>query len=208
MNWSRLIRVGVTVVLIGLYFYSPATTRAADSSTGTLFLKGQFLVASKKMPDPRFAKTVILMVHHDETGAQGFAINKAFGWGPLAKLLKGFGITSTTTQETVGLYYGGPVELSLAAVLHSPDYKGISTNKISNNLAWSNHKNILSAIAEGKGPAKRVFMLGYCGWSPGQLESEIAREMWLTAPADAELIFDKDPKTLWDRIMAKAGVKL
>ena len=208
MNWSRLICIAVIVLSVGSYSFAPTVGHAADSPKNTMFMKGQFLVASKKMPDPRFAKTVILMVHHDETGAQGFVINKAFGWGPLAKLLKGFGITSTTTQETVGLYYGGPVELSLAAVLHSPDYKGVSTKKISNNLAWSNHKNVLSAIAEGKGPAKRVFMLGYSGWSPGQLEGEMAREMWFTAPADAELIFDKDPKTLWDRIIAKAGVKL
>ena len=208
MCWIGFIRIVVIVVTAGLYFFNPAVSQADDAPNNTLFLKGQFLVATKNMPDPRFAKTVILMVHHDRTGAQGFVINKAFGRGPLSKLLKGFGINSAKTQETVGLYYGGPVELDLAAVLHSPDYHDVSTKKISKTLAWSHHRDVLTAIAGGKGPAKRVFVLGYSGWSPGQLEREMARDSWLTAPADADLIFDKDPKTLWDRILAKAGVKL
>jgi len=206
----------ICVVLFGIAIYpvasqaaDQAANQAAEPSRNTLFLTGQFLVAAPKMPDPRFAKSVILMVNHDTSGAMGFVINKVFGRGPLPLFLKGFGVDATTTvKETVVLYYGGPVELESAAVLHSPDYKDVSTKKISKNLAWSNRKDVLSAVATGKGPNKRIFILGYSGWSPGQLEREMAREDWLTAPADAALIFDKDPKTLWDRIMAKAGIKL
>ncbi len=213
MKWIRFIRVVLFVAAIGVcQFYllvDTVASQAAEPSRNTLFLEGQFLVAAPKMPDPRFAKTVILMVKHDATGAMGFVINKVFGRGPLPIFLKGFGIKAeTTVNETVVLYYGGPVELESAAVLHSLDYKDVSTKKIGKNLAWSNRKDVLSAVAAGKGPKERIFILGYSGWSPGQLEQEMAREDWLTAPADGALVFDQDPKTLWDRIMIKAGVKL
>ena len=208
MTWAHFNSFIIAVAVTGFISFLSGASQAAEPSQNMLFLKGQFLVAAKKMPDPRFAKTVILMVQHDTTGAMGFVINKVIGRGPLASFLKGFGVASKTTPETVGLFYGGPVELESAAVLHSPDYKDLSTKQVGKNLVWSNRTDVLSAIANGKGPNKRMFILGYSGWSPGQLEHELAREDWLTAPADAELIFDKDPKTLWDRIVAKAGVKL
>lgn len=208
MTSKRFINLASLIVAISLLVAFPLVSQSEEAPKNTLFLKGQFLVAAKKMPDPRFAKTVILMAHHDKKGAHGFVINKVIGKGSLAKFLKGFGITSKAKPETVGLYYGGPVELDSAAVLHSSDYKDESTKRISKNLAWSDRKDVLMAIANGKGPKQRMFIFGYSGWSPGQLEREMAQDTWLTAPADAELIFDKDPKTLWDRILAKAGLKL
>jgi putative transcriptional regulator len=185
-----------------------APYRSADAGANTLFLTGQFLVAARKMPDPRFERTVILITDHDTTGASGFVINKIFGAGPLSTFLQGFGIDGGSSPETVALHYGGPVEIGAAAVLHGTDYRDVSTKRISKNLAWSNHKDVLEAIAAGKGPKQRIFILGYSGWAPGQLEGEMAREDWLTAPADAALIFGKDFDTLWDRILAKAGIKL
>ncbi|MEL0108004.1 MAG: YqgE/AlgH family protein [Rhodospirillaceae bacterium] len=208
MKKIRLKFLILMIAVVGLILIPSLAGRASEAPKNTLFLKGQFLVAAKKMPDPRFAKTVILMVHHDRTGAQGFVINKVIGKGALAKFLQGFGVKSQAKPETVGLYYGGPVEFDRVAVLHSPDYRDASTKKISKNLAWSDRKDVLTAIANGKGPQKRMFIFGYSGWAPGQLEHEMAQETWLTAPADADLIFDKDPKTLWDRILAKAGLKL
>ncbi|MEQ8195976.1 MAG: YqgE/AlgH family protein [Rhodospirillales bacterium] len=187
----------------------PVTSaHGAEPESHSRFLTGQFLVAARKMPDPRFGKTVVLITEHDTTGAMGFVINKIFGEGPLSTFLNGFGIKGGSSEETIGLHYGGPVEIGLAAVLHGTDYSDSSTKRISKNLAWSSHRDVFEAIAAGKGPKKRVFILGYSGWAAGQLESELAREDWLTAPADAELIFDKDFDTLWGRILAKAGIKL
>src|SRR5512144_1964757 len=73
-------------------------------------LAGQFLVASPKMPDERFAHTVVYVVSHGQDGAMGLVVNRAFGKGPLKSLLQGFGVEKVKAKETVTLHYGGPVE--------------------------------------------------------------------------------------------------
>jgi putative transcriptional regulator len=45
----------------------------------------------------------------------------------------------------------------------------------------------------------RLF-IGYAGWAPGQLDSEMARGSWRVLPASSELVFDADPQTLWKRL--------
>ena len=55
-------------------------------------LAGKLLVATPKMPDPRFAKTVIFMVTHDASGAMGLVLNRPMGEIPVASLLEEFGI--------------------------------------------------------------------------------------------------------------------
>jgi putative transcriptional regulator len=67
---------------------------------------------------------------------------------------------------------------------------------------------IFRAIAEGGGPARRLVLVGYSGWGPGQLEREMARDDWLTAPADPDFVFDDDAATKWERATALAGITL
>ena len=75
-------------------------------------------------------------------------------------------------------------------------------------MALSTEMGVLKAIAEGHGPRHSLFALGYSGWGPGQLEGEIARGDWFSAPADENLIFDDDLKTKWERASGRAGLKL
>ena len=66
--------------------------------------------------------------------------------------------------------------------------------------------DILVAIAKRKGPSRKILALGYSGWSPGQLESEIMRNGWLHYDADAELVFGTRCGKLHDAALAKLGV--
>ena len=66
--------------------------------------------------------------------------------------------------------------------------------------------DILKAIAAGGGPRRGVLALGYAGWGPGQLEDEIQRNVWLSAPADEELLFGEADDRKWHRAMAKLKV--
>ncbi len=174
----------------------------------TPFLAGQLLVATQKLGDPRFAHTVIYMVDHDAKGAMGLIVNRAIGVGPLDKLLKGFGIEGEDAAGTIRLHYGGPVDLAHGFILHSTDYKGPGTRVVNKGVAITTKLEVLKAIAKGEGPKRSLFALGYAGWGPGQLEGEIARDDWVTAPADENLIFSDDLESTWDRAIKKAGVAL
>ena len=174
----------------------------------TPFLAGQLLVATRKLGDPRFAHTVIYMVDHDAKGAMGLIVNRAYGVGPLDKLLKGFGIEDGDVAGTIRLHYGGPVDTGQGFVLHSTDFEGPGTRVVNKEVAITTKLEVLKAIAKGEGPKRSLFALGYAGWGPGQLEGEIARDDWVTAPADQDLIFSDDLESTWERAIKMAGVAL
>ncbi len=177
--------------------------------TGALpYVAGQLLIAAPTMPDPRFARTVIYMVDHSAHGAFGLVINRPLGAGPLDKLIKGFGIDPGQATGDVVMHYGGPVDSSGLFVLHSSDWKGPATPETSGPLAMTADTEVFKAIASGSGPKRRLIMVGYAGWGPGQLEQEMARKDWLTAPADPDLVFDDDIATKWERASAVAGITL
>lgn len=173
------------------------------------YIAGQLLVATPKMGDPRFRHTVIYMVNHNAHGAMGLVVNRRIGKGPLAKLLKAFGMESDGVDGEILLHYGGPVQMGQGFVLHSTDYNGPGTTIVNNQFALSTEIKVLKDIARGKGPKRSLFVLGYAGWGPGQLEREMARDDWLTAPADADLVFsDAAPESTWEKAMQTAGIGL
>ena len=205
----------VRFVLAGLFLFAVLAVSAvgvdatpAPEIRNTNYLAGQLLVASPRMGDPRFARTVIYMVSHDKDGALGLVVNKAYGSGPMEKFLKGFNIDPGQIKGDIRLHYGGPVEPAAGLVLHTADYRGPGTRVVNATMALTTGMGVLKAIAEGHGPRHSLFALGYSGWGPGQLEGEIARGDWFSAPADEDLIFDDDLKTKWDRASGKAGLKL
>lgn len=171
-------------------------------------LAGQFLVATPRMADPRFAHSVILIIAHGDQGAMGLVVNRSYGEGPLTALLAGFGVKDSGTSARVRLHYGGPVEPERGFVLHSTDYSGPSTQAIERGLALSTGKDVLEAVAAGEGPRQAIFIIGYAGWGAGQLEGEIAQGDWLTAPGDSRLVFTADPDQVWKRAYRGAGVAL
>ena len=205
----------VRFVLAGLFLFvvlTASSVRAegtpAPEVRNSLYLTGQLLVASPRIGDPRFTRTVIYMVSHDKDGALGLVVNKAFGSGPMEKFMKGFNIDPGQLKGDIRLHYGGPVDPAAGFVLHTTDYHGPSTRVVNATMALTTEMSVLKAIAEGHGPRHSLFALGYSGWGPGQLEGEIARGDWFSAPADENLIFDDDLKTKWDRASGRAGLKL
>ena len=181
--------------------------QAADKGP---YLAGRLLVASKKLSDPNFIHTVVYLVEHDPNGAIGLIINRRIGDGNLADLLKGFGLKAAEADRRVHLHFGGPVATRAVFVLHTPDYRGEGTLSAAEGLSMTGNRAILTAISEGRGPARMRFMIGYSGWGPGQLESEIARGDWLDAAADPEVIFNDqgNAEEQWRRARDKAGLTL
>jgi putative transcriptional regulator len=168
-------------------------------------LTGQLLVASPAIPDPRFRRTVILVVRHDRKGALGITINRPVGERSLATLLQAMGDTAATSGSSVRVFAGGPVQPEVGFVIHSAEYDRQETLPINGELAVTASLDVLRDIATNRGPRKSLVALGYAGWSPGQLESELARDDWLVAPASAALVFDTPRERVWDKAMAARG---
>lgn len=170
------------------------------------YLTGQLLIAMPGMSDPRFVRSVIFMCAHNEDGAMGLVINRELGSLSFTDLLQQLGVEQTADLEPVPVHFGGPVETGRGFVLHSSDYRQEGTLVVNGDIALTATIDILRAIAEGKGPRQRLLALGYAGWAPGQLESEIQANGWLAVKADADLVFDRGLDTKWHRALAKLGI--
>ncbi|MBL6928585.1 MAG: YqgE/AlgH family protein [Rhodospirillales bacterium] len=205
----RLLR---TLALVTAFWFAAGS--AGDAGAQSLvpggqghFTRGQLLVASPKMPDGRFARTVIYMVDHDARGAFGFIVNRPMGAGPMDEFMKSLDLPPGDGGE-ITLHYGGPVDPGAVFVLHSAEWKDRDPVSQRGPLAVTTHPDILKAISEGHGPRRSLVIMGYAGWGARQLEGEMARDDWITAPMDFDLIFDTDAATKWERASAKAGVAL
>ncbi len=171
-------------------------------------LAGQLLVATEKMPDPRFAETVIYMVEHNASGAMGLVVNRPLGEVPFTDLLEGLGLENEGVSGNVRVHYGGPVEERRGFVLHSPDYTDEGTKVIDASVALTSKPEIVRAIAGGVGPRQSLVVFGFAGWGPGQLESEMMRGDWITVPADEALVFSDDYEDKWRRALDRRSIDL
>jgi putative transcriptional regulator len=170
---------------------------------GPSTLTGRVLIASTSIGDPRFSRTVILMVRHGKDGAFGITINRPTGQRSFASLLEPLGDKELAQAGSVRIFAGGPVQQQMGFVVHSTDYQHAETIAINGELAATTSADILRAMARGKGPKKALVAFGYAGWGPGQIEAELARKDWLLATADAALVFDAPRERVWDEAMAR-----
>jgi putative transcriptional regulator len=205
-------RLQSTGALLALLLCASITTDAAlapDQAPAEGSLTGQLLVAAPELADPNFQETVVYLVQHDRAGATGLVINRLLGAGPLDRMLESLGIAPETESKLeLRVHYGGPVEPSRAFVLHSPDYRASDTMVVSEIAALTLSPGILEDIAAGQGPKRSLFALGYAGWAPGQLESELAAGAWFVVEPDAALLFDEQTETKWQRAFDRRGVEL
>ncbi len=160
------------------------------------------------MGDPRFHKAVIYVCAHDENGAMGLVINHTLPGVDLSQLLEQLNIQPDGKDGTTGtpVMSGGPVETARGFVLHSKDFEQDDTIKIDNDFSVTGTIDALKAIANGQGPQQMLFILGYAGWSPGQLDQEIQQNAWLVADPDPELIFTATADEKWVRAVQKLGI--
>ncbi|MSP79978.1 MAG: DUF179 domain-containing protein [Rhodospirillales bacterium] len=211
IDTRRIVLVALSVAALGLaaVISAPAgRARSGDGGTTDVYLTGQLLVASPRIKDPRFQKTLIYMIGHDAQGAFGLIVNRATGKGSLKKFLKGFGIEGGDASGDLVLHYGGPVETGLGFVLHTAEFENPHSRKVSGPFAWSSGPAAIEAVSQGRGPKRYLLTLGYSGWAPRQLEGEIERGDWLIAPADETLVFELKGDEAWEKARARAGVRL
>jgi putative transcriptional regulator len=176
------------------------------------YLDGQLLVAMPHMLDTNFDRTVIYICAHSVDGAMGFILNRAQSITFSDLLIQLKVITSDDAIRlpskalNVPVQAGGPVDTGRGFVLHSDDYLTDSTMPVSDELCMTATVDILRAISQGRGPGRAMMMLGYAGWGPGQLETEITENGWLTCPASDDIVFDRSLTDKYSRVLTSMGV--
>ena len=173
-----------------------------------LTFSNQLLIALPALDDPNFARGVALICQHDDDGAMGVVVNRASEY-TLGEVLAQMNLeTSDPALRDQIVLSGGPVHPERGFVLHDGAREWDSTLAIGNGLSLTTSRDILEAMAGGDGPAHAVVALGCAGWGAGQLEYELAENSWLTAPADAELLFAMPLEQRWQAAGGRIGVDI
>ena len=211
---KKILLLLVFILQISLFHYIFALAESPKNYLKGKFyssVKDHFLIATEKMRDNRFEKTVIAMLENNKDGAWGLVINKPIGLLPIALLIDPLLNTSEEREKlykvNIPVFWGGPVETKKIFVLHSKEYQNDSTNNYG-SISISQDYNILFDIAKNKGPKKHLVILGYSGWGDGQLEGEMERDHWILSDLDLNIIFDKESSRKWKKAYKNSFIKI
>jgi putative transcriptional regulator len=162
-------------------------------------LRGQLLVAGPSLLDPNFQRTVVLIVEHEDEGAMGLVLNRP---SPIAaeQAIPELGDALDPEER---LWMGGPVQATSVVVLADFAGTGLRQMPVVGDVGLVLPESDLQEVGTAVRRARPF--LGYAGWGPGQLESELERDDWILAefaPADA---FTDDPDALWGEVLGRKG---
>ncbi len=166
--------------------------------------KGNILISSPFLSDYHFARSVVLLVEHNENGTMGITVNKDFRFHLMLNDL----IPELAFAQRIPVYKGGPVNRETLFFIHT--LKGLDgAMPIGNGLFLNgNFKIVLQYIRDGK-PTKGIFRFfaGYAGWDQGQLAEEIKENSWLVGKTDKEMLFNLHFRDLWHASLDNMGGK-
>ena len=169
-------------------------------------LTGQLLISMPSQEDERFEKSVIYMCAHSKDGAMGIIINKKIDYDLYPDLLQQLGIDNPLIGKKLYIRYGGPVESGRGFVLHSDEFIRKETLTIDKGIALTSTSEFFEDLSKGNGPKNSILALGYAGWGPGQIESELISNSWMTLRTDSKFIFDESVSNKWNDAFDILGV--
>ncbi|MGA8593503.1 MAG: YqgE/AlgH family protein [Bryobacteraceae bacterium] len=198
------VQFALWVVLSGQICFaaSPGWSRGQQDSDN--LAPGLFLVAPRHAADRSFAETVVLLLHHDQTGTLGVVINRPTN----IAISRVFGDTKPAKHINDSAYAGGPVQAEAVLALYRSNKKIDEAAPVFADVYLISTKTALDRVFSSKPTAKnfRVY-LGYTGWAPGQLEHEMELEMWRVLPGDSDSVFDADPSSVWPRLIERTEMR-
>lgn len=159
------------------------------TQTSPSYLSHHFLIAMPHMADPRFAHTLIYLCDHSPDGAMGLVVNQPSGL-TMSDILE-----QTSPELEVPLaagaqpiYNGGPIQTERGFVLHGGPHQWEASLDLG-RLQLTTSRDILADMVRGQGPRQALVALGYAGWDAGQLDQELVDNVWLSCPADLDILF-------------------
>ena len=169
-------------------------------------LTDNFLIAMPTLEDPYFSHALVYICEHNENGALGIIVNRPIDMN-LAGLFDKIDIKlDAENLADLPVYFGGPVQLDRGFVLHRPIGQWQSTLAINSEIGLTSSRDVLASVGSAGQPSEIIVTLGYAGWDPGQLESELAQNSWLTVPAKSDILFDLPPEERLPAAMLKLGI--
>ncbi len=170
--------------------------------TASLPSKGSFLVASRRLVDPRFRETVVLLVSYGADGATGVIINRPTE----VRLVDLLPSVQGLKERADVVYYGGPVEGHRVLMLIRSGKKPEESGRVFGDVYLSSSKNTLESMLNAHKTAKQLRVyVGYAGWMPRQLDGEMSRGDWFVVRADARSIFEKKASEVWPELMRRGA---
>jgi putative transcriptional regulator len=194
-------------------------------------LQNQFLIAMPSLGDDYFNKTVTYICEHNDEGAMGLIINMPVNI-TLFDLLKQIeendkelanedkstpeAETTQVSEESISLDHsleqlvlsGGPISQNRGFVLHRTQPGWSSSLALNDDIMITTSKDILLALGTNKAPEQFMVTLGYAGWGPGQLETELQANSWLTIDADSDILFNTPIEQRWQKATEKLGIDI
>lgn len=171
-------------------------------------LSNQLLIAMPGMADPNFSSTVTLICEHNDEGALGIVINRPLQL-QLGGLLEQLEVRDADPAVAAfPVLLGGPVGPEKGFVLHDSNYSFENSIQISGDIYLTFSRDVLDSMAAGTGPAKSLVALGYAGWEPGQLESEMLANSWINVPATPAIVFDMPFADRWSAAAGTLGIDI
>ncbi len=171
-------------------------------------LSNQYLLATPSIKDPLFASSMVYLCDHSEDGSMGMVVNHLSDQN-LGDIFEQLNINcfNLNILETP-VFIGGPVNLQQGFVLHTPPSHWEKTLQVSPHICLTSSKDILEAIANDEGPEHFLVLLGFSGWSAGQLEQELQSNSWLTAISSEQITFNKNIDAKWQMAFDTLGFNL
>ena len=167
--------------------------------------EGSLLIASKSMPDPRFSKSVILLINFSSDGAMGIVLNRPHKIN-LKDVLKDMNISQISSNAYIPIFNGGPVSIDKGFLLHNSDINLEDSIEINGaNCFLNSSKDSLSSLCMEEIKSGVNLYLGCCGWSPGQLENELKSNDWLISKAQTDLLFNNNHSKMWEKAIERIG---
>ena len=171
-------------------------------------LAGHLLIAMPSMLDPNFSQTVTYICEHSDQGALGLIINRPLDID-LGEIFAQLELTDPDAAIAGNpVLQGGPVHRERGFVIHETEQNWENSMTVQDSIKVTTSKDILVAMANGRGPKRATVALGYAGWGAGQLEEEILANSWLNTPASSQIIFDTPFEQRWKQSAQLLGIDM
>lgn len=168
-------------------------------------LRDHFLIALDNDRTSPFHRAVVYICEHDKYGSMGLIINHLSGLH-LNDIFSSMQIVANkSTDFGMPIFTGGPVKENAGFVLHRNEGIWESSLQTSKKLAVTSSKDIIHAFANNNGPKESLITLGFSGWQVGQLEAEIASNVWLVCQANDDIIFNVPIAQRWNAAIESMG---
>lgn len=157
--------------------------------------KGKILLSTLRITSRIFQNSVVYIHTDDDNGSVGFMLNFPLDDAQAATWSNEIG-----WQWPERMFHGGPIDSHIGVVVHSNDYAQTGTVRLNDHISYTSGRSILTDIHRGIGPSEFKLVIGYCAWTPGQLQQEISNGIWNVASYNNDYVFNEVEKAIvWEQ---------